>query len=103
MSEKLEFGGWWIWILALLIISVIAMMGLRAAGMIGGVWLERKVFEQSYQKQAGDAERLATFQAQLAEINARLSGELDVATRQSLLAQRAALNVQIQTIARKSQ
>ena len=103
MGEKLEVGGWWIWLTFLLIISVAAFMGLRAAGMIGGVWLERKVFEQSYQKQAGDRERLATFQAQLAEIDARLAGELDDQTRASLHAQRSALNIQIQTVKRTMQ
>ena len=78
-------------------------MGLRATGMIGGTYLERKVFEQSYQKQAGDQERLDTFQAQLAEIDTRLAGQLDDATRNGLQAQRSAINIQIQTVRRNLQ
>ena len=103
MSEKTEFAGWWLWVLGLVIISIIALAALNAAGILTRTVVERKVFEQSYQKQEGDRERLATFRAQLAEIETRLSGQIDETTRSNLEAQRSALNIQIATIRSKTQ
>lgn len=103
MSEKTEFGGWWLWVTLLSAISIVVLFGLNAAGLFGRTILERKIFEQSYQRQTGQAERLATFQAQLSEINARLAGQLPAQTRADLEAQKSAINIQIQTVRRTMQ
>ena len=93
MSEdKKEFGGWWIYVLVLLLISTVAFTTLRYVGVLGKTVVEREVFENSYQKTAGDSARLNRYQAQLAEINSRLYSTPDDA---DLRAQKAMLEVQI--------
>lgn len=103
MSEKTYVGGWWIWITLLSMFTIAVLFALNAAGLLGRTILERKIFEQSYQRQTGQAERLATFQAQLSEINSRLAGELDPTTRSNLQAQKSAINIQIETVKRTMQ
>lgn len=103
MGEKLEATGWWIWAVAMLVILVVVVGGLNAAGIIGKTWVERKVFEQSYQRSEGLKERIATFEAQLAEINARLAANPNQSTTQSLMAQKAAITVQLNSARRQAQ
>ena len=99
MSEKREFAGWWLWVTLLIIISAIGFGALRYAGLVGGTIIERKVFEQSYQRQAGDAAKLATFQAQEASISAQLRrGDLTAGARADYNAQLSAIRIQISTI-----
>ena len=60
-----------------------------------GTILERKVFEESYQKQAGDNSRLNMYKAQLAGIESQLMFDGE---DEDLLKQRAMLKMQIQSI-----
>jgi len=99
MGEKREFAGWWMWILMLLIISITVFSGLRYAGLVGQTYIERKVFEQSYQRQAGDQAKLNTFLASKAEIESQLRrGDLSSATRADYEAQLAAIRIQINSL-----
>ena len=95
-SEKRDLGKWWVWILGLVLFSIIALSVLRYVGILGQTIIEREVFEQSYQKQAGDNQRNKAYRAQLAEINSRLlNPNLDVDLRNQLESQKAMLNIQI--------
>lgn len=95
-AEKRYFGGWWIWILVLIVLTLIVLFGLRSAGLIGWTIVERKVFEESYQKKAGDSAKLATFKAQRLSIEIQLRRtDLTAAERTDLEAQLAAINIQI--------
>ena len=95
-NEKKEFGKWWLYVLALIVISVGILTFTGAFGKVFTTAVERKVFEESYQKQAGDSARLNAYRAQLAQIDVQLSNpELDNNTRMDLKSQQAMLRVQI--------
>jgi len=96
-EEKKEFGKWWIWVLALIILSVATLKVTGAFGKIFSTTVERKIFEESYQKKAGDKARLSAYEAQLAQINTKinLSTNLDENTRINLESQKAMLETQI--------
>lgn len=99
MSEKTQFAGWWLWVLLLLAISAIAFTGLSYFGVVGRTIIEREVFEQSYQRQAGDAAKLATFRAQAASIRTQLNrSDLSASQRADFEAQMSAINIQISTL-----
>jgi hypothetical protein len=95
-SEKKEFGKWWLWVLGLLVVSGVVFGLLRAGGLIGGTILERKVFENSYQYQAGNDARIDVFEAQLEELDRQLANpELDETQRANLEAQAAGIRIQL--------
>lgn len=98
-KEKRFFGGWWMWILLLIAISIPVFWMLGGAGLLGRTILERKIFEQSYQKQAGDSAKAKIFRAQLAEIDRKLqSTNLSEDQRQALEAKAAAIRIQLNSI-----
>ena len=103
MEEVNEGFRWFFkWLLprALLVILILSVVGwgLNAAGLFGSTVVERKVFENSYQRSEGMKARIATEKAALAEIEAQLSNpELDKQTRHNLLAQRRAARVRLRT------
>lgn len=92
---------WTFWrFLPLFILVVVALFvlffGLRSLGVFGYTAVERKVFEQSYQRSEALSSALITFEAQLSEINQQLNNpELDENTRFNLNAQKSALNIRI--------
>jgi hypothetical protein len=91
---KREFGGWWIWILVLTMISAGAFFGLRMVGVFG----ERVVFENSFQYSEARKTEIAIFSAQLVEIDRKISNsETGSAVRNNLEAQAAAIRIQIST------
>jgi hypothetical protein len=95
-QEKKYLGGWWVWICILLVGTVIVFSLLRYAGLIGGTIVERKVFENSFQYSEARKSEVATFQAQLVEIDRKLSNpEIDANTRSNLEAQASALRIQL--------
>ncbi len=103
-KEKRSVGGWVILLLLLIVVVSVVSFGLNAAGRLGNTVVEREVFEQSYQYTAAQRERIATFEAQLAELEARLSdASLDDATRRDLESQRSAIRVQLQQARRVNQ
>ncbi|MCD6435997.1 MAG: hypothetical protein J7L15_06370 [Clostridiales bacterium] len=93
-DEKKELGKWWIWILGLLMLSIIILNSLGMLSKFGSVFVERKVFEQSYQRSEGLKTQMITWQAQLASINSQLlTATAD--TKNQLLSQKAMLEIQI--------
>ena len=52
MVSKKFVGGWWMWIVCLLIITFLMFTVLNFAGIFGKTVVERKIFENSYQKQS---------------------------------------------------
>ena len=91
-EEKKAITSWWIYATILLVVTNVVLITLKYSGLVGSTMVERKVFQNSYQKQAGDKARLATYKAQLAAINSKLTISPNDA---NLLAQKAMLQVQI--------
>lgn len=77
--------------------------GLHSMGLFGTTVVERKVFEQSYQRSEAIKSQIATDEAVLTEIERKLSNpNLDENTRHNLEAQASAARVRIET-ARRNQ
>lgn len=93
-SEKKEYGAWWMWILFLIIISTIILACLNYAGILGHTIVERKIFENSYQKRSADEDALTTYDAQLSVLQRRLRQEgLTQDDRDDIQAQIDAINI----------
>lgn len=91
-----EATRWAFWGIGLLVFVTVVFGVLNVAGVIGGTIVEREVFEQSYQRQTGLEAKLATMEAQAAELRVSLSdSDLTSSKRASLEAQLAAITVQI--------
>ena len=89
------------------VVTVIAFMlvgfGTRYVGLWGDTVIERKVFEESYQRSESLKARIASDEAVLEEIEAQLTNlKLDNSTRTNLEAQARAARVRIST-AKKQQ
>lgn len=98
-QEKREVGGWWMWILALTVVTLIAFTGLRYAGVIGQTVVEREVFEQSYQYTAAQKQRIATYKAQMAELEGKLlNPNMDEADKANINAQLSGIRIQLQSV-----
>ena len=95
MKNRMGAGARWIGILAG---GVFLLFGLRWFG----VWGDRVIFKASHQYQEARAAELATYEAQLTEIEAQLRrGDLNPSVREHLKAQAAALRVRIDTARRR--
>lgn len=69
----------------------------RSAVKITDTVVENEVYERSYQKQAGKRERIAIEEANLVEIEMKLSNQnLDDDTRRNLEAQASAARIRLQ-------
>lgn len=87
-KDKKYFGGWWIWIVFLIIATGIVFTGLSYTGIIGRTIVERKIFENSYQKRAADEDAVTTYDAQMSLLRRKLnSSNLSVEERNNLQAQ----------------
>lgn len=87
-AEKKYFGGWFVWIFFLLLVAGIVTSLVNGAGLFGKTWLERKVFETSYQKKEADKTALTTYQAELAMLRGKLNNpSIDTGTRAEIQAQ----------------
>ena len=95
--EKRYFGGWWLWITLLLALSIL-IIGLVGYVTIAGRTVgERIIFEQSFQRKAGDRERFRLLQAELANIEQQLKRtDLTEGQRANLRGQRSALKIRLQ-------
>jgi biopolymer transport protein ExbB/TolQ len=101
-KEKKYLGGWWFWIILLMIISGLILTGLNYAGIIGRTVVEREVFEQSYQRSESLKSEIAAYESQLVEINSQLSrSDLDAGTRANLESQTSSIRVMLNTARRK--
>lgn len=100
--EKKEFGGWWMWVLGLIVVSALVFGGLRYAGVWTDTVVEREVYEQSYQRQEAVKSQIATFEAQKVELEGRLlNPNLDEGTRANIQAQISSINVQLRAAKEK--
>lgn len=84
--------------LFLMVIVFLSLLGfvLNSLGLFGWTIVERKVFENSFQYSEARKSEIATFEAQIAEINRKLyDSNLDVATRTNLEAHASALRIQL--------
>lgn len=80
------------------VLVVLAIVGftMRSLGYWGGTIVERKVFENSYQRSESLKSQIATDEAAIAEIDRKLSNpNLDADTRYNLEAQKAAARIRI--------
>jgi hypothetical protein len=90
--------------LFLLIVVILFSVGfgLKSLGLFGRTVVERKVFENSYQRSESIKAQIATDEAVLAEIEQKLlNPNLDADTRFNLEAQVSAARVRIQTARRR--
>lgn len=92
-----------------LLIGIIVILGvvgftLRSFGLIGRTVVERKVFENSYQRSEALKSQIATDEATLVEIERKLANpNLDENTRANLQAQASAARVRIATAKAKQE
>ena len=97
-QEKKYFASWWFLIISLVAVTAVVFGGLRLVGVIG----ERVVFEQSFQYKEARKTEIATFEAQLAELELKLaSASLDDVTRTNFEAQVSAIRIQLNVARRK--
>lgn len=86
-----------IFIIVVVVLSLLGF-GLNALGLFGKTVVERKVFENSYQRSSSIAAQIATDEAVLAEIERKLTNpSLDANTRINLEAQASAARIRIAT------
>lgn len=103
-QDKRYFAGWWFWLLGLIIVGSIAMWALHAAGIIGTTVVEREVFERSFQYSEARKAEIATYEAQLAEIEEKLaSTTISQETRDDLEAQRSAIRIRLRVAKQRSE
>ncbi|OGZ44484.1 MAG: hypothetical protein A3J55_04565 [Candidatus Ryanbacteria bacterium RIFCSPHIGHO2_02_FULL_45_17b] len=82
-------------LVAVIMLSAVGF-GLNSLGLFGKTVVERKVFEHSYQRQAGLEAEIATYQATLTEIERKLTNsELDTNTRFNLEAQASMIRIKM--------
>ena len=93
-TDKKYFAGWWFWILLLLILTGIILFGLNSIGLIGKTIVERKVFENSYQKKAADKDARFMYDAQIAVLERRLrSAKLSESEKAEIQGQIDSINI----------
>jgi len=103
MREVHREARWTFWkFLPLLIVVLVVFaaigFGLNSVGLFGKTVVERKVFEQSYQRSEAIKAQIATDEAVLVEIERKLMNpKLDESIRHNLEAQAAAARVRIAT------
>lgn len=94
-GERRSFGLWWMWVLALTIATMIVFWVLSAAGFVGGTVLEREVFERSHQYCQARQSQIATYEAQLAELDGQILTAADDDSATGLKAQKRAINIKL--------
>lgn len=94
-ADKKEFGGWWLFTLFLVVITVVVLGITGTFGQWFGVTAERAINKASYQRSSAYDERIATYRAQRAQVRSSLTRTTDEATRIQLENQLAMLQVQI--------
>ena len=109
-KEANEFrseANWTLWkflplTLTIIVIISVVGFGLKTLGVIGETVVERKVFEQSYQRSEALKSQIAVDEATLAEITHLLTNpNLDANTRIALEAQASAARIRLTTTKRK--
>ena len=103
LKEDLKIGTLTILILlAALILCGIGGFILHSIGVIGNTVVEREVFEASYQRSESLKSQIATEEANIAELERKLTNpNLDADTRANLEAQMSAARIRLQTARNK--
>jgi hypothetical protein len=105
--EDMKVVRWTFWrVLGLVVVAVVVLsavgFALHSFGVFGQTIVERKVFENSYQRTEALRSQIATDEAVLAEIEEKLRNpKLDEETRRNLEAQAAAARIRIRTAKRR--
>jgi hypothetical protein len=97
-KDKLAVGGWWMWILGLVVVSFFALSLLNYGGIFTKTVVEREVFENSFQYSQARKAEIATYTAQIAELEGQLANpSLDAGTQSTINAQLSAIRIQLNT------
>jgi hypothetical protein len=94
-EERREARRWYWWALGLLVAGGVILTALSYAGLIGRTVVERKVFEESFQYSEARKAAIATYEAQLIEIDARLAMDITDQERRALVTQRSVVNARL--------
>lgn len=95
--EKKFIGKWWMWMLMLVAVSLVTFGALSYVGIIGRTVVERKVFENSFQYSETRKAAIASYNAELSEIQHKLNGNITEQTRTNLEAAASAIRIRIAT------
>jgi hypothetical protein len=104
-KKELSWTFWKLLPLFIVIITILGAIGfgLNKVGLIGGTYVKRKVFENSYQRSESLKARIATDEAAIAEMKLKLKNpNLDNNTIYNLKAQISAAKIRINA-AKRSQ
>jgi hypothetical protein len=109
VNQVAKDSSWTFWrflplfLIVIVFISVLGF-GLRSAGLFGKTVVERKVFENSYQRSEAIKSQIALDESVISEIRQKLSNpNLDANTRYNLEAHLSATKIRIETARRKQQ
>ena len=94
-EARKEGTRWWAWGLGLLVITMIVLGLVNVIGQGGRTLGERLIFKHSFQYSEAREREFTVYEAQLAEIESRLMGTLDIDTRQNLEAQASAIRISL--------
>ena len=97
-KEKKYFGGWWVWVLFLSIITLAILFAFSSGALFLGKKVERAVLVNSHQYIEGMEQRGAIMQANLAEAQARLAAESDPEVKANIQSQISVLKAQLSAI-----
>ena len=94
--NKKEGCSVWALILVLLVLTIAVLGVTGVIGRVVNVVVEREVFERSFQYQESKSEQIATYQAQIAELESKLSdSNLSDNAKSDVRAQLAAIRIQL--------
>lgn len=105
--EEMKMVRWTFWrVLGMTVIAAVVLGGvgfaLHSVGLFGHTVVERKVFENSYQRTEALKAQIANDEAALAEIESKLANpNLDENVRYNLKAQASAMRLRIQAAKRR--
>lgn len=102
-EEYKEANGIFRWVGGKMLIVIIIGTILGYVTFFTDTIIKRKVFENSFQYSEARKTEIATFQAQLVEIESRLSGTLSEEMRANLEAQAAVIRSQLRVAKEKAQ
>lgn len=93
---KKEGCGWFAIGLVIFLVLMVVLSATGIAGRIINVVVEREVFERSFQYQESKSEQIATYQAQMAELESKLAdSNLSDSAKSDIRAQLAAIRIQL--------
>lgn len=96
MGDKIDITKWWLFLVFLIILAMVIFGMINYTNLFVGTIIERKVFEQSYQKKEADKTALTTYKAQLSNLKSKLRNpELNENSRYEIEAQIESIEILI--------